>query len=380
MKEQITKQSILDWWNNFETVIQKWDATTDTASGLMVSWRGMNVKSISQEVESELAVVGELVNTLEVEPSARAIVLALVEFWADIQAWAAGCHQDQANTDPSGGRKLWHHLDAIREAVRVKHWPQIEPIQQLVAERVKPEQIARMYGWYLPNGSPDVVKVQREIDNPGSQMNWETWVHPEQRTLDHKTNLLWDAHCKRFNAMPDPATVFDADTYERQRQPTPVPVAPESIEELLSLEGITVQQVADMKQISADEVRRVAADLRIPIDSHVAAIMARASTDRERNLAASLVEKQNQVIASETTTYRELESIEARVWAMSDDGVKPGMILKLLHPENLGLTYEKVILILNSKPKLTVDVGKPAATTITRKAVAEKKEAAGAGL
>ena len=80
--------------------------------------------------------------------------------------------------------KFWRARQATEDArkqtqaVQVKRY--IEPMQELHAQGVSHEQIARMYGFKddLGRGRPEIVK--QELAQPGSVIGPD-WVHPEDR-------------------------------------------------------------------------------------------------------------------------------------------------------------------------------------------------------
>lgn len=340
----VSKQDLVDRWEEFEVALQRWESQT----GPLVQWKDRSVKPVTQELEDQFADLGKFLNHSDFAPEAREGVLAMDGLWAAIQEWANRLQAHPNKTDPTGGREVWHHLEIVREALREKFAASVEPIEQLVKEGVKPSQIAKMYGWYNPDGSPDLLRVNRETRNPGSEMDWDKWVHPDKIAAQKKIDLAWQERRKLFGSDDDIDDLFRPETRaqrDRARWNDPG-IAPEPIEELLRLEGMTVEQVARMKGVTVDEVYAVASEVGVPIDHHAAAMMARGQTEKGRKL----IEKASQKTAADVETYREIPSTKDRVWAMDDDGVKPGLILAgLLHSGYSGLTYSDVVSYLKEK-------------------------------
>lgn len=114
---------------------------------------------------------------------------------------------------------------------------------------VKPHQIAKIYGWYMRDGSPDVAKVAEEIRKPGTHLTPD-YQTPMQKQRSEKNRRLeedqrfWQGRLERkINVMTE--------------------VAHESLESLL-LAGVSVNQISRMKRMHPDQIKSECARLGIP--------------------------------------------------------------------------------------------------------------------
>lgn len=108
----------------------------------------------------------------------------------------------------------------------------IEPIKDLIEQKVTREQIARMYGFVDRQGRPETWKVQEELDKPGTHVN-ENWVHPAERK--HRQRIEESRH-RREDAVLNGAA--------RKMKKTRLP-CPETCRELWG-QGVTAAQAAKM--------------------------------------------------------------------------------------------------------------------------------------
>ena len=110
---------------------------------------------------------------------------------------------------PEAAYAFWPHMDALIVSWASIRNPEPVPIESVaqLASGVNPvpnEQIARIYGWVLPNGAPDVRKVRAELEKPGSQTDGGKYLPPDQRAIQSRRDgALQGARveCERRNAM-----------------------------------------------------------------------------------------------------------------------------------------------------------------------------------
>jgi len=116
------------------------------------------------------------------------------------------------DTTPEIAYKLWPFIDALLvswASIRNREPSPVETVAQLAKPvnghpGVSNEQIAKIYGWFLPNGAPDTRKVLAELDKPGSQTDGGRYLPPDQREiLARREGALANARleCDRRNAM-----------------------------------------------------------------------------------------------------------------------------------------------------------------------------------
>lgn len=119
----------------------------------------------------------------------------------------------------------------------------IESVQSLAMQPdVTHYQIAKMYGWTTPNGSPDAGKVAAEIQSPGSQT--KNYLHPKEQAR-RKSKKIWDAGKKEFEKA---LSNGELNPKNEDRQP-----CKESWEELAADQFVSPEQAAKMKLVSVEE-------------------------------------------------------------------------------------------------------------------------------
>lgn len=140
---------------------------------------------------------------------------------------------------------FWPLIDSlIISYASIKH-PEPNPIEtvgQLAGgpNPVSHEQIARIYGWTLPNGSPDVAKVRKELDKPGSQTDGGKYIPPDQREISSR----------REGALMEARSVCQTRNARLLERREPVENVPQHAQE-----GVSVGQLAKMTGKTREEVR-----------------------------------------------------------------------------------------------------------------------------
>jgi len=152
---------------------------------------------------------------------------------------------------PNGMPKpeVWTALANVRHALKGAQEYEAkepEPVRLLREQKVTDHQIAyhiwghRGQGPFVkPNGSPDTKKLDEESAKPGTHT--KNWVHPEQQermqvvSADALNKLRAAAASRPGRRVEEPAT----------------------IEQLID-DGCNVEQIAQLKRVTPEEVRRVA--------------------------------------------------------------------------------------------------------------------------
>lgn len=127
-----------------------------------------------------------------------------VEYWTAFDEWLASydaralpiaaremADMDRAYSewDASGEndppKRFWLARQAANEAC-LREPPALEPltsVADLVKQNVYPRQIARIWHLLLPDGEPDILRVEREINSPGSVITPEHIAHVDALRL-----------------------------------------------------------------------------------------------------------------------------------------------------------------------------------------------------
>lgn len=340
----VTRDQILSAVNTLNETYEAWRASEDES--LRASFNGRPTKVMSQALEEAAAALFELCDTDDIERDAWPLVRVIDRFDDAMGQFVEDCESTAARRDPSGGNEVWRPWeDVLTEIAHPKIWRQPEPMKQLVANRVAFRQIAKMYYWYDEFKEPDVLRVQREIDQPGSEYDPQTWVHPKKLEYDRELEVWWQ---NRLRSMEDAQQQQEV---ERQKK-----AAVESLDELI-LSGVNAAQILKMKPgVSEDSVRRRAEELGVALDGPLYLSQRQAQlADEERRRRAAQLQAQRQETATEdpdpesqpplepgkvrklssvlshTETYPEMgDDLEGRIMKMAEDGRRPKDIAEAL--------------------------------------------------
>jgi hypothetical protein len=196
--------------------------------------------------------------------SCRNLCRAVEEF---TKHWRA--HVTQAEMSPKDdllpGNNVWSCIDTIaaaRTGATPKAQKQLEPVAELVNQKVSLPQIAKIYDWYDEFGSPDVAKVRDAINNPGKH-DGQGYVkqiaekEQKRRELDRlKTKQMQEKIGKKAQAAPTPG--------------------PEKIETLVA-QGLSAAQIAKVKVMPVGSVLKYCSDHGLELEPSIAG--ASGSTD-----------------------------------------------------------------------------------------------------
>ncbi|MCC7334430.1 MAG: hypothetical protein IT422_05020 [Pirellulaceae bacterium] len=167
--------------------------------GPHVNWNNQMVKGISEQLDiairgacDDMADAGS-----EVDEKARAIVLCFDDIADSYLQWIQDASMQLPSAPPGGSTDLRNNLERLQKLLEAERLPKPEPIAQLIARRVSPNQIAIIYGWKLEDGSPDCQKVFEETESPGTHYDPEKWQHPALRAMQRETDEAWKQRSPR---------------------------------------------------------------------------------------------------------------------------------------------------------------------------------------
>lgn len=347
MSGPLSRKAIVQAVQALKSAITAWENMPLTQAPSTV-WRGVPRKQVSQEIEEAAVELFDLVNRLDIEPSAYPLVLAIDYFDDTFSAWGEACSKAADRTDPSGSPEVWGAWTEVLRELTLRTYPLPEPIGALVNAKppVSPKQIAKIYGWLDESGQADTQKVQEEMTAPGTHFDPKTWVHPSAKRFAAEMERKWAERAKRI------ATVRQTGRATSRPEPVAKREAPESIEELIR-QGVNSEQISKMKKVTRAHVRAVAAELGLPLDGNVVADVfrkGRPDSDEEKEVA----EQAEAMRIAGINSHEELGGdIKGRVLAMAADGVKPGDITKALALADPNLNHQKVNKILKEASKET---------------------------
>lgn len=346
MSGPLSRRAIVKAVEHLRDVIHEWENMPPNLAPMQL-WKGAYRKQVSSEVETAAAALFDLVNRMDIEPSAYDLVLTIDQFDDTFSAWGEQCQRNPDMADPSGSPEVWGAWQAVMRALPERKFPLPEPIGQLL--NYKPptprRKIAQIYGWYEESGQPDEIKVQDEITEPGKHYDPATWVHPSRKKYESGMAEKWAAREKRLANVSRTVKATEREAREKRE-------APESIEELIR-QGINSSQIVKMKKTTLAHVRAVAAELGLPLDGNmVSDVMRRgAKTDEEKEIEQAAEKMRIDGLNSHPELGADKK---ARILAMSEDGIRPGDIQKSLAEAFPGLTHQQVVQVIgkpNGKKK-----------------------------
>lgn len=333
---ELTRDQILAAVEKLEVVVGQWEQSRDES--LMVYFRGNQVRQLSQAIEQAAMELFELCDTPAITRDAWPLVLEIDVLDGELEQFAERYAVAPDATDPHGPNSLWAAYQNVIKAKTPPRLHKIEPIQQLLAERVDRKNIAKIYGWRRPDGTPDLDKLQEEISHPGTHYDPSTFVHPVDKRFWEAIEEKWFARVASFEASED----GDSRKTKLNKE------APESLDDLI-LQGVNAKQIAKMKKIDVDEVQARAAELGMALDGSTVAYASYADAQRAAATKAQDGLQSALNIAS-LNIHRELGNDQpGRIAAMLADGVAPRIVVDALRPHFPTIRFQDVAMIISRR-------------------------------
>ncbi len=129
--------------------------------------------------------------------SVCALMLALDAIGYAFLQWQQDASRGLSKAPPRGSAELDAALKRLLDMFDRPSLPKPHPIPYLIDMGASYETIAKKYGWKLPDGSPDVVKVHEELQEPGKHYQPATWVHPSLASLAAEVDRQWERIASR---------------------------------------------------------------------------------------------------------------------------------------------------------------------------------------
>lgn len=314
---QLAKEAILET----EQVIKEWES----ADSPNVKWRGGSSKGMSGKVARALDELCSISNASQVDDDAKEIVMAVDRISTEFTAWAEAFDIAPESVHPTGTPDLWAAFrSAVAATVDVpRKLP--EPIRELMEAGVSDQQICKIYGFLLPDGSGDVAKLTEEKREPGTHFDPETWVPPHRIRQLREINEQWESRS------------FSGHMPVENEQPKEFRPAPESLDDLIA-QGVDGPQIAKMKGMTVEQVEGYAAKLGLPLAGRIIR-----SPEKQDDEAADLAKQRSELIPK---SHPDISDLENRILACAIDGMKPADIATALQHDWPDLNWQKVSAII----------------------------------
>lgn len=318
-------------------IIKEWEAWSPTESEKH-RYDNMLVKALGDEAVQALSVLTEMFFTTDIAKDAWQIALAVDRVRDELRRWindrvAAGDGRTMpAIVDPRGSADMWaaYRDMLILATARRKQPPARAKVQR--DNGSNPRSIAMALGWWRAPEEPDIERVMKELAAKPEDEEYDptTWVHPREAQKYKEIEAEWNARCERLEG-----EITIAKAPRRRREP-----AKETVEELAHLRGMTVRQIATLKNMTEQQVQVELAHLGMYLD---------ASGLHEQR--SSQMEKD-----SEAESLRECDphdecgpDVDARIIAMHQDGTRSKYISKkLTHCLGQTVSPQKVSRVINA--------------------------------
>ena len=247
MTSVITSAICASQFAKFKRAVDEWNE--DSTKDFDVAYNGGTVKAFSRDLED--AVESFLNATADsgkkVADDAKEVIMEIDRLCKAYEEFKILASEESPLAPPYGSDDFWAAYRNVLELFSNRpNYSKPQAISSLVNQKVGQLQIATIYGWFLPNGAPDVEKVTEEIAQPGTHYNPETWQHPakaiKQRTVD--------AEWKKRTAVRE--SVFDSKASDEKL----AQFTPPSLAEMVSL-GAPAKQIANVHKISVEDAEQL---------------------------------------------------------------------------------------------------------------------------
>lgn len=346
-KNTLSRADVLELVGEFRAQLRHWEEADEP----VVQWRGRESKVISQALCESAVALFDAVETQWIEQDAWELCLGLDRFQKALTAWAQKVESSPMTTDPQGGTAVWGPWNDVLRLLEPRRRRRPSPIRSLEAEKVSHRQIAKEYGWYLPDGTPDERKVIEEITEPGKHYDEARYIHPNDEAHDARIQQAWEQRCEGLGKESEfgrkSRGVESFKPTREWRKP------PETIEQLLK-QGVPLNQIARMHRVDLDEVKAEAAAIGLWTDAEVVRYA-------RENIDQAFARREQLEMAKINSHPEYGQSLEERVLAISLDGHPPDMVARVLQRNGFGEASKELVTSILQR----IDSEQPEATEAT---------------
>ncbi|MCP4535797.1 MAG: hypothetical protein GY832_01460 [Chloroflexi bacterium] len=213
----------------------------DAVALVHAEWSESDIPYITDPFQAAVDDMVEVFSTGDTPADCRVLnkeVETLTDSW---NAWKKAA-EVSGDTAAMPSQDFWFAMErvaAARQDAVPRQSVRLETIKELEKQGVNDNQICAIYEWFLSDGSADLDKLREEKAKPGTHTG-EGFVSPQERR-----------RLKR-QADQDAAVARARETREKKLEKMEA-VAPESLEQLVT-EGVSAEQIADMKNCTVEQV------------------------------------------------------------------------------------------------------------------------------
>lgn len=341
---------VVDAMQAFREIVDEWRLSGEPST----YFQGQIAQQMSAEVSQAADELFERLANRDVSGyRAKQLVIAIDAFEDAFVSWLDDIN-NQMQVHPGGSSAMWNLFD--QSLTLLDHPPgekKPESIEQLLREKVPYQQIAKIWGLVLPDGSGDVARLNEEIANPGTHIKSD-WMSSDEQARRRDIDRRWQSRVEELDRAEAKQAAQTAGMGDD---------CPESLEDLIQ-QRVPIAQIARMKEMSEDEVRHKCVEMEVAIDSSVIGYADTSYTpaDDEQQEKTEETRLDDALRAAKVNNYPEL-SKEERIVKLSKDGNRPSEIAKLLETAYPGITYQQVNTILRKAKAEQTSEEKTAETT-----------------
>ena len=149
--------------------------------------------------------------------------------------------------------RVWRAMDEVARRRKKAVGPKtrkIESIKMLMEQGVGDHQIAEIYGWLTDDGAPDLEKVFDAKENP------EKYEADRTQVVQSQQDRAMQQMEEKLSAMRE--------AEQRKAEAQMAPPVPETLEQLIK-QGVSMEQICEMKGVTQDDVRATCSSFGLPI-------------------------------------------------------------------------------------------------------------------
>jgi hypothetical protein len=299
--------------------ISEWRANPAAS---MIFWNGAQVQAISEQIFAAIANL-QLALQKDFPEEHWHTALSCDRLVNEFHAWNDRRAVDPVRNDPSAtqGSNFWDYYEnddctgfvpVVTKCTEPRLFQtELSPKTYVDIQKVPVRQVAKIMGWFDEAGNPDLNRVHDELANPGKHFNAETHVTPADQEREQYLAARWEER--------------EIARSEQERLHPVEPPAPESLDELVQLPGMSIKQIMKMlPAVTREDVIEMADLYEVHLTDQPYAVRETPTTPTEKEAARDRELEEQAARGQQIATahwYPEVEDMEERVCRMYADGL-----------------------------------------------------------